>query len=71
VREEVSDSKYRFAFLGFFRKYRQAAIGFMDTAIRFMNGIKKLKMEDLVRQLSEEEVMPAILDSLICPELLI
>jgi hypothetical protein len=36
-----------------------------------MNGIKKMKMEDLVKQLSEEEVMPAIMDSLICPELLI
>lgn len=36
-----------------------------------MNGIKKLKIEDLVKQLSEEEDMSAIMDSLICPELLI
>jgi hypothetical protein len=71
MREEISDAKYRFAFLSFFRKYREVAVSFIDTAIRFMNGIKKLKMEDLVRQLSEEEVMPKIIDSLICPELLV
>lgn len=28
-------------------------------------------MEDLVRQLGEEDVLPTVLDSLICPELLI
>ena len=36
-----------------------------------MNAIKKMKMEELVKQLSEEDVMPKVIDSLICPELLI
>lgn len=67
----MSDARYRVTFLAFFRKYREAAISFIDTAIRFMNGIKKLKMEELVRELAEQQVMPSILDSLICPELLI
>lgn len=36
-----------------------------------MNAAKKLKMEDLMKQLGEETVMPRLLNSLICPELLL
>lgn len=38
--------------MSFFKKYREVAVSFIDTAIRFMNAIKKMKMEDLVKQLS-------------------
>ncbi len=54
MRDQISDVKYRTAFLNFFKKHREAAVTFIDTAIRFMNALKKMNMEDLLKQLSEE-----------------
>jgi hypothetical protein len=36
-----------------------------------MNGIKKMKMDDLIKYLNDQDVMGKITEALICPELLI
>jgi hypothetical protein len=36
-----------------------------------MNGIKKMKMDELIKYLNDQDVMGKIAEALICPELLI
>lgn len=47
-REEISDFTYRSAFTSYFHQHRKEAVLFIDAAIRFMNCIKKMKIEELL-----------------------
>ena len=43
-KEDITDERYRNAFLHFFHHSRKEAVEFVDAAIRFMNCVKKMKL---------------------------
>jgi hypothetical protein len=69
--QEVTDGIFKSAFTTYFKSERREALEFVDAAIRFMNCIRKMKIEEVMKLLSEDQAFDCITDSLITPELLL
>ncbi len=70
-KEEMSEATYKAAFTSFFKNNRKEAVSFIDGAIRFMNALKQMKIEELLTYVSEPKAFDQILENFITPELLI
>lgn len=57
--------------MNFIKNHRTQAVLFVDAAIRFMNNIKRIKMEELLHKLNHQDIMKQVTTALITPELLI
>jgi len=64
------DDLYRSALKDYIKTERSQAVQFIDAAIRFMNSIKKMKIEDILKYFTEEGNYDSLTDSLVIPELL-